>query len=41
MNRISTISLHQLPKEGQKEQLFLFAVLVKPSSVIKEESTIQ
>ena len=40
-HEIATISLHQLREEGRKEEMFLFAILVKPSDTIKEESTIQ
>ena len=40
-HRISTISLHQLREEGCKGPMFVFTVSVKPSSITKEESTIQ
>ena len=35
------LSLHQLHEEGQKGPMFVFTVSVKPSSIIKEELTIQ
>ena len=40
-NRISTISLCQLCDKGLKEPMFVFTLLVKPSSIIQEDSTIQ
>ena len=40
-HRVSTISLHQLREEGHKEAMFLFTILVHPSSNIKEESLVQ
>jgi hypothetical protein len=38
--KIATISLHQLQEEGRKEEEFLFAISVKPSSTTKEESIV-
>ena len=40
-HKIATISLHQLHEEGRKEEMFLFAISVKPSSTTKEESIVQ
>ena len=40
-HKIATISLHQLREEGCKEEMFLFAISVNPSSINKEESTVQ
>ena len=36
LHKISTISLHQLHEEGRKEDMFVFAVLVTPSSSSQE-----
>ena len=40
-HKISTISLHHLREGGHKESMFVLVVLVKPSNITKEESTIQ
>ena len=41
-HKIATISLHQLREEGRKEEMFLFAVSIKPSNTTNlEESTVQ
>ena len=38
-HNILTISLHQLREEGRKEDMFLFGVLVTPSSTSQESKT--